>query len=139
MNDILTMFTIMQLRNFCCDFVQLELLVRDTKGQKKQAMTEAFLLNRQENCVGYIGPAFSGPAIEVSNFLSLDPINRAMISYVATSPQLSDAQFSNFLRTPPSDVIHAKLMATLMKGSVALLCPLSPMQYVCIAMMRESA
>ena len=96
----------------CCS-MKLKLLVRDSKLQEKQALTEAFQLT-QHGCVAFIGPASSGPTAVVSDFLSISPLDRALVGYSATSPQLSD--FANFLRTPPSDDVQATLMATLMKG-----------------------
>ena len=95
--------------------VKLKLLVGDSKLQVKQAKAEVLRL-AQRGCVGFIGPASSGPATEVSDLLSLGPIDRAVISYSATSPTLSDSRFSNFLRTAPSDDIQANLMAKLMKS-----------------------
>ena len=97
-------------------FMKLKLLVRDSKRQEKQAMVEAVQLI-QHGCVGLIGPASSGPTIEVSSLMSkIPPIDRTIIGYSATSPTLSQPLFSNFLRTPPADDVKAMLMATLMKG-----------------------
>ena len=96
-------------------FLKLRLLVRDSKLQAKQALAEAFQLT-QHDCVAFIGPASSAPTVRVAEFLSIPPIDRALIGYSATSPQLSDPGFHNFLRTPPSDNIKAKIMATLMAG-----------------------
>ena len=96
--------------------VKVEMLVRDTQGQAKHAMAEAFNLI-QRGCVALLGPGFSSAATEVSTLLDKMPsINRAVISATATSPTLSEPRFSNFLRTIPSDDTQAKLMAKLMKG-----------------------
>ena len=95
--------------------VKLKLLVRDSKLQVKQAKAEVLRLAKRD-CVGFIGPASFGPATEVSNLLALGPIDRAVISYSATSSTLSGSRFSNFLRTPPTDDLQANLMAKLMKG-----------------------
>ena len=100
-----------------CVSLKLKLLVRDSKLQVKQAKAEVLKLRlAKRDCVGFIGPASSGPATEVSDLLSLGPIDRAVISYSVTSPILSESRFSNFLRTPPTDDVQAKLMAKLMKG-----------------------
>ena len=95
--------------------MKLKLLVGDSKLQVKQAKAEILRLAKRD-CVGFIGPASSGPATEVSDLLSLGPIDRAVISYSATSPTLSDSRFSNFLRTAPTDDVQANLVAKLMKG-----------------------
>ena len=95
--------------------VKLKILVGDSKLQAKQAKAEVLRLAKRD-CVGFIGPASSGSATEVSDLLSLGPIDRAVISYSATSSTLSDSRFSNFLRTPPTDDLQANMMARLMKG-----------------------
>ena len=92
--------------------VQLRLLVRDSKVQPSHAVGEAFDLAKHD-CVGFIGPASSGSTELVSRFLALEAIDRAVISYSATSAELSESRFSNFLRTPPTDDYQAKLMAKL--------------------------
>ena len=99
----------------CSVSVQLKLLVRDTKVRASSAVAEAFKLAKHD-CIGFIGPGSSGPSKSVSSFLALEPIDRAVISYSATSAELSDSSFSNFLRTPPTDDVQAKLMAKLMMG-----------------------
>ena len=95
--------------------VQLKLLVGDSKLKVKQAKAEVLRLAKRD-CVGFIGPASSGPAAEVSDLLSVGSIDRAVISYSATSSTLSDSRFSNFLRTSPTDDLQANMMAKLMKG-----------------------
>lgn len=70
----------------------------------------------QSHCVGFIGPYTSGSTMDVSKLLSIPSIDRALMGYSATSSQLSDSSFSNFLRTIPSDDVLAKLMANLMAG-----------------------
>ena len=97
-------------------FVKLKLLVRDSKLQAKHALAEVFRLT-QHDCVAFIGPASSAPTVRVADFLSIPAIDRALIGYSATSPQLSAPSFNNFVRTPPSEDILAKTMATLMAGS----------------------
>ena len=104
----------------CHVCVKLKLLVRDSKGQAHQTLEQVFLLANR-GCVGFIGPGSSAPTIEASNWLSIPSIDRALISYSATSPKLSGPRFKNFLRTPPSDVVPAKMMATLMKGLLVML------------------
>ena len=97
--------------------MKLKLLVRDSKAQEEQARTEAFGLTQTHDCIALIGPGSSGPTKEVSTLMStVASIDRAIIGYTATTPDLSAARFSNFLRTVPSDDAQAKLMATLMKG-----------------------
>ena len=107
-------------------FLKLKLLVRDSKRQAKQAIESAFRLT-QRGSVGIIGPASSGPAMSASTTLAIPSLDRAMISYSATSADLSGPSFSNFLRTAPSDDVQAKLMAILMKGlsatSSLIACP----------------
>ena len=95
--------------------MKLKLLVGDSKRQAKQTLAEVLRLAKH-NCVGFIGAASSGPTIDASNLLSAPALDRAIISYSATSSQLSKASFANFVRTPPSDVFQSKMMATLMKG-----------------------
>ena len=95
--------------------VKLKLLVSDTKTQTKYALEEAYNLAKH-NCVGYIGAWNSDTTIEVSNWLSIQSINRAIIAYSASSPRLSEPDFSNVLRTKESDEVLTKLMAKLMTG-----------------------
>ena len=95
--------------------MQLKLLVRDSQRHAKRAMAEASRLVKR-GCVGFIGPAQSGPATEVAALLAIPAMDRATIGYSSTSPELSADRFSNFLRTPPSDAVQARMMATLMKG-----------------------
>ena len=97
--------------------MQLKLLVRDTKQEIKPAV-EAALDLQAERCVGFITAEASGPTKEM--FRILQNLDGAMISCAATSPQLSEPSFSNLLRTPPSDNVPAKMMATLMKGVLAI-------------------
>ena len=96
-------------------FMKIELLIGDSKRQKEHALADA-LLHDQHGSIGLIGPASSGPTMEVSKWLSIPSIDRALIGYSATSPELSDSDFSNFLRTPVSDDVPIKLIAKLMKG-----------------------
>ena len=98
-------------------FVKIGLLVRDTKLQPKVAMSEVYR-QVQRGSVALIGPVSSGPTMEVSRWLSIPSIDRALIGYSATSPKLSDADFSNFLRTPLSDDLPAEVMAKLIKGQL---------------------
>ena len=95
--------------------VKLKLLVRDTRVQTKYALEETYNLAKH-NCVGYIGAWNSGTTIEVSNLLSIPSIDRAIIAYSASSPRLSEPDFSNVLRTKESDVVPTKLIAKLMTG-----------------------
>ena len=101
------------LRNHCCVSLKLELLVSDIKMRTKDALKEAYK-RAQDKCVAFIGAWTSGATIEISKLLAIPPIDRAIISYRATSPRLSD--FSNVLRTKASDKVPVKLMAKLMKG-----------------------
>ena len=95
--------------------MKLKLLVGDSKRQAQQAVAEALRLAKHDS-IGFIGAALSGPTIEVSNLLLAPAIDRAIISYSATSSRLSEPSFTNFVRTPPSDVAKSKMIATLMKG-----------------------
>lgn len=111
--DICNKFVQYLLMSFC---MQLKLLVGDSKRDAKEAMAEAYHL-AQRGCVGLIGPAQSGAAKEVATLLQKIPgIDRTMIGYSSTSPDLSAPHFSNVLRTPPSDDVIAKTMTTLMTG-----------------------
>ena len=101
----------------CCLFPKVKLLVGDSKLQKYIAVPEAHRLV-QYGSVALIGPAASGPTMEVSKWLSISSNDRALIGYSATSSKLSDNEFSHFLRTCPSDNAPAKLMAKLMKGTM---------------------
>ena len=105
--------------------MQLKLLVRDSKLQSKPAMEAVMQLTQDllpKRCVGFITAEASGPTIEMyKKSLSTKAIDRAMISCSATSPQLSEPSFSNFLRTPPSDNVGAEMMTTLMNG-VLMIC-----------------
>ena len=95
--------------------MKLELLVGDTKRQEKNVMVVAFR-HVQRGSVALIGPETCDEAILVSRWLALPSIDRALIGHSATSPQLSEPEFSNFLRTPPSDRFAAQAMTKLMKG-----------------------
>ena len=101
--------------NCHCVPVKLELLVSDTKIQTKYALEEAYNLAKR-NCVAFIGAWNSGTTIEVSNWLSIASIDRAIIAYSASSPRLSEPDFSNVLRTKESDEVLTKVMAKLMRG-----------------------
>ena len=96
-------------------FLQIELLVGDSKKKGYIAVPEAHRLV-QRGSVALIGPATSGPTMEVSKWLKISSTDRALIGYSATSSELSESLFSNFVRTPPLDDVPAKLMAKLMKG-----------------------
>ena len=98
-------------------FMKLELLIGDSKRQERSAMTEAYR-HHNSHSVALIGPASSGPTQAVSRWLSLPAIKpqRALIGYSATSSELSTSEFSNFLRTSPSDDIQAQAMLQLMQG-----------------------
>ena len=109
------MYALTLLNNCCRVSVKLKLLVRDTKLEGQTAANEASNLAKR-GCVGFIGPWASGPTIRVSNLLSIPSIDRALIGFSATSPQLSEDEFSNFLRTKESDAVSSKLMAKLMEG-----------------------
>ena len=101
--------------------MKLKLLIRDSKREEQVAMGEAFKLV-QDGCVALIGPGSSGPTKAVSSLMSkIPPINRAIVGYSATSPELSGDSYSNFLRTPPADDVQAQLMAVLMGGVYVLL------------------
>ena len=101
--------------------MKLKLLIRDSKREEQVAMGEAFKLV-QDGCVALIGPGSSGPTKAVSSLMSkIPPINRAIVGYSATSPELSGDSYSNFLRTPPADDEQAKMMAILMRGVCVLL------------------
>ena len=104
--------------NCHCVPVKLELLVSDIKIQTKYALGEAYKLVKR-NCVGFIGTWTSGTTIEVSKLLSIPLIDRAIISYAASSPQMSEPDFSNVLRTKESDEVVTTLMAKMMRGSSA--------------------
>ena len=93
--------------------MQLELLIKDSKRQQKQAQKHVYTLTKFD-CVAYIGPSASSPAKMVSAMTSMPPKDRAVISYSATSTELSEPQFANFLRTPPTDDVRAEMMASFM-------------------------
>ena len=98
-----------------CIPVKLKLLVRDTKLQTEYALQEVDNLARHD-CVGYIGAWNSGTTIEVSELLSIPSIDRAITAYSASSPRLSEPDFSNVLRTKLSDEVGTKLISKLMRG-----------------------
>ena len=98
-----------------CVSVKLNLLVSDTRVQTKYALEETYNFAKH-NCVGYIGAWNSGTTIEVSNLLSIPSIDRAIIAYSASSPRLSEPDFSNVLRTKQSDEVLAILIAKFMRG-----------------------
>ena len=95
--------------------LKLELLPRDTKLQVTPAVEKASILAKR-GCIGFIGAWASGPTIEVSKLLALQSIDRVIVGPSAASPQLSEAKFSNFLRTGVSEDVVAKLMINLMTG-----------------------
>ena len=78
-------------------------------------MTEMFR-HVERGSVALIGPETSSQTIAVSKWLSLPSIDRALIGHIATSTKLSEQEFSNFVRTIPSDDIPAQAMVKLMKG-----------------------
>ena len=89
------------------------MLTKDSKQEEKTAISQVYTL-AEYDCVAYIGPAASTPTKKVSFFTSIPLIDRAVIGYSATSTELSEPRFSNFLRTPPADDVTAKMMASLM-------------------------
>ena len=97
--------------------MKLELLIGDSKRQESSAMAEAYR-HYNSHSVAIIGPASSGPTQAVSRWLSLPVMNprRALLGYSATSAELSSTEFSNFLRTPPSDTLQSEVMVQLMQG-----------------------
>ena len=103
---------------FVCLTIQLKLLVRDTKGDPRYALEEVLKLSRTQTYVGIITGESSGPTMEMVKLLSIPMIDHAVISYIATSPYLSRPDYSNFVRTAPSDAVQAKMMAALMKGGL---------------------
>ena len=98
-----------------CVCLKLELLPRDTKLQVTPAVEKASILAKR-GCIGFIGAWASSPTIEVSKLLALQSIDRVIVGPSAASPQLSEAKFSNFLRTGVSEDVVAKLMINLMTG-----------------------
>ena len=96
--------------------MKIELLIVDTNAHEKNVMGAAYNHLQQRGSVAFIGPASSARTIPVAQWLSLPSIDRAIIGYSATSPELSKSEFWNFLRTPPTDDAPAKLMAKLMRG-----------------------
>ena len=96
-------------------FLQLELLIGDIKGREKNAMEDMFRYV-EHGSVALIGPETSSQTIAVSRGLSLPSIDRALIGHSATSTKLSEPEFSNFVRTIPSDATPAQAMAKLMRG-----------------------
>ena len=96
-----------------CISAKLQLLVTDSKRQASRALEQVYTLAESE-CVAYIGPAASSPTKAVSLFTAIPRIDRAVIGYSATSTELSEPRFANFLRTPPADDGPANMMASLM-------------------------
>ena len=96
-------------------FLKIRLFIGDTNAHGKSLMAAAFQ-HIQRGSVAMLGPETSSNTVPVSRWLSVPSIDRAIIGYKATSPQLSESEFFNFVRTPPSDNISAKLMAKLMRG-----------------------
>ena len=94
--------------------MKIELLIGDSKGNAQSAMTETYR-HVQHGSIGFIGPASSGPTLEVSRWLSIPSIDQAVIGYSATSSELSGSR-SNFVRTVPTDDAAAKAMAKFMTG-----------------------
>ena len=95
--------------------MKIELLIGDSKGNAQSAMAEAYR-HVQHGSIGIIGPGTSGPTMEVSRWLSIPSIDRAVIGYSATSSELSESAFSNFVRTVPTDDAAANAMAKFMTG-----------------------
>ena len=110
---------VVPLYHVCCLFAQIQLLIQDGMLKTKIAMSAVYRLV-QRGSAALIGPSTSGSTMEVSRWLSTPSIARALIGYSATSPKLSDPGFSNFLRTPVSDDLPAKVMARLIKGQLLL-------------------
>ena len=94
--------------------MKIELLIGDSKGNAQSAMAEAYR-HVQHGSIGIIGPGTSGPTMEVSRWLSIPSIDRAVIGFSATSSELSDSR-SNFVRTVPTDDAAANAMAKFMTG-----------------------
>ena len=94
--------------------MKIELLIGDSKGNGRSAMEEAFR-HIQRGSISIIGPYSSGSTKEVSRWLSIPSINRAVIGYSATSSELGDSR-SNFVRTVPTDDAAANAMAKFMTG-----------------------
>ena len=99
--------------------MKIELLIGDSKGNGQIAMEEAFR-HIQRGSISLIGPYSSGSTKEVSRWLSIPSINRAVIGYSATSSELSESAFSNFVRTVPTDDVPTRVMVELMKGRFIL-------------------
>ena len=83
----------------------------------------------QQGSIGFIGPAFSSSTIQVSRVLSIPSIDRAVIGYSATSSELSDSAFSNFVRAVPTDDVPTIVVAELMKGRF-ILCVIQPVLFL---------
>ena len=95
--------------------MKIELLIGDSKGNGRSAMAEAYR-HIQRGSISLIGPSTSSSTKEVSRWLSIPSINRAVIGYSATSSELSESAFSNFVRTVPTDDVPTRVIAELMKG-----------------------
>ena len=81
----------------------------------KHAKDEASKLANFD-CVGFIGPWASDSSMEVFKLLSVPSINRGMIGYSASSPQLSTDGFSNYVRANPGVQTKVELVVELIKG-----------------------
>ena len=93
--------------------LKIGLLIGDTKLKEIDAMGEAFRFDQRAS-VALIGPPSLGPTLAVSSWLSIPSIDRALIGYSVTSPQLTG--IPNFVRTPLTAGFPEKLMAKLIKG-----------------------
>lgn len=68
-------------------------------------MVEWVINCRDQGAVGIVGPSPSGTAVVVATFAAV--FNYPMISYAATTPQLSQKDlYPTFLRTCPSDAFQ---------------------------------
>ena len=100
--------------------IQLRLLVRDSKADASQALSQVYDLTTRDP-IAIIGPASSQPTKEVTTWLSKLPNeNRAVVGYSATSAEFSSSKFKNFVRTPPADDVEAQMMVSLMAGLLVL-------------------
>lgn len=110
---------------------KVELFVRDSKRDAPASILATFKVASQsygqvsapvcgvynpalDGVHGVIGPASSGPSIDVQTILT--DLDVAQIGYSATSADLSNNDaYPFFVRTPPPDDIQAKTMAILIR------------------------
>ena len=85
----------------------------DSKRNEGEAVVNAFYIWEQAQAKVAIGPASSGPSKQSQSVFKLPHVNIPQVSYSATSSGLSDASASPmFMRTAPSDVYQAEIMAS---------------------------